>query len=262
MNTQQEQQRLIMYLIGWLDTADSTDFQTNLSESPHLQTAVPMVETFLGKLQWRWFQHQLQHELQQTIQEGEVTRLIQWAANTLEPHEISLAQSSLEENDLYRAFYQDLQELTVHLAEVDRQQLRRKLTGFLPSMPKRRSQQSQPSFQLAWRSKQNLLSNAPIALEVPAQFDLQIKLFTGGFKRQRREVYGQLTAKEMSAPLDTKMIKATVWLLPDGGGKWYEAKVEEDGRFAMGSVPPGSYTFEMAWTGGFLELFDIVIAPV
>ena len=259
MNTKQEQQRLIMYLIGWLDTADSTDFQTNLSESPHLQTAVPMLETFLGKLQWRWFQHQLQHELQQTVQEGEVTRLIQWAANTLEPDEISLAQSSLEGNDLYRAFYQDLQELSVHLAEVDRQLFWQKLGGILPTIPKRHSQPL-PPLNLAWRSKRNLLSNAPTALDVPEQFDIQIKLFTGGFKQQRRDVFGQLTAKEMPALPET-IVGATTWLLPDTGGKWLEAEIQVDGRFKMSDVPPGSYTFEMAWPDGFLEVFDIVISP-
>ena len=51
-----------------------------------------------------------------------------------------------------------------------------------------------------------------------------------------------------------------MWLLPAVGREWHLGQVDKTGYFELEKpVPPGAYTFEMAWPSGFLEVFDVLI---
>lgn len=221
-----------------------------------VQELTNRLQQFLLRLQQTWWKQQVRFLVTQiTTTETMLDQITRWVEGKLPAENIALLEQQVAQNEMYQAFYADLQSLYEQLQEVDRFDPGQVIGDLLASLiPTPLAPPTSPT----WSFRGGNAYAVPLA--VADEFDFTVQLFVGGFDRQRRLIRGQLSFEANSSYSPVIPGEATVWLLPAVGREWYSGQVDEAGQFELGKpVPPGAYTFEMAWPSGFLEVFDVLI---
>lgn len=182
-----------------------------------------------------------------------VERITQMALGELNAMDLAKTQSILHKYPQYQELYDTLTKILTHFKEVDKSKSLQKLRD----LGKKLVEQTQPSppLTLALRGSEEDI-NAPIRLPIAPMYGFEVVFFLGSYEQNTRYVSGRVRAREKTSNFNG----AKVWLLSEEQRKWYEALVEDNGRFRFPQVPSGSYTFEMAWAkDAFLEVLDVMI---
>jgi hypothetical protein len=241
-----DQNRLMLYVLGWLAEEEMTQITAVLEQQPQWQVATVQLQQFIHRLQRSQIQKQAQAWLQMDETLDQITA---WAQGELAAEAAAKVEAVLGRNGRYQTFATNLKELLTHLEAVDRPQPAHIFENLLQGLRKRPQPAPPPTLRPAWGLRG--AGETPMLLAIPPEYGFQVHLFIGGVERERL-VWGKLTARNLMG--------ANTWLLPASGGIWHQAQVDDTGSFSFATqVSPGNYHFEMAWGDEFLELSDVVI---
>ncbi len=259
MNTQLDPEKLMMYVLDWLEPEEKANIRLMLESQPDSQEILGSAKYSLQLLERAWVQQQAARWSNKQLDIDErLLRITKWVNGELSAKEINLAQQDLMDDRRYKIFHDRLIDLSKALHSSFQNNLSRLVQEQLQRLlvPKTIGTQFlRPA--IGFRGQ----TDTPLALTIPPEFDLQLKLFIGGFDARRRSVKGAFsTNQHNNVSVLTEIIDASVWLIPEViGEKWHEAAVSENGSFSMTRVPPGNYVFEMAWPDNFIEIMDVTI---